>query len=154
MGYMTPELVQRKNEVQAVLEKVVAWANTQSDIEGVAFVGSWARDEGRMDSDVDLLVLTKDPEKYIANDKWLSFLENPPVIRREQWGPVTERRVKLTSELEVEFGYAKRQWASISPLDTGTLRVVTDGMRVLYDPQGILDKLSTAATMTGIESGD
>lgn len=43
---------------------------------------------------------------------------------------------------EVEFSFGRSSWASIALLDPGTQRVVSDGCRVLYDPEGILAQLT------------
>ena len=37
------------------------------DICGLALVGSWARGTARADSDVDLVVLTSHPDRYLAD---------------------------------------------------------------------------------------
>jgi hypothetical protein len=36
------------------------------------------------------------------------------------------------------------RWASTEPVDAGTRKVVTDGMRILYDPDGRLSALAVA----------
>jgi uncharacterized protein len=38
------------------------------------------------------------------------------------------------------------RWAATDPVDRGTRRVVTDGMRILRDPDGRLAALAAAAT--------
>jgi len=96
---------------------------------------------------VDLLIITRETKKYTESDNWLTMLGEPPVIRRQQWGTVTERRVCLPSGLEVEFGITTKDWVSISPIDNGTLRVVSDGMKAIYDPRNLLDTLSRAVAV-------
>jgi hypothetical protein len=61
---------------------------------------------------------------------------------------MTERRFTLLSGLEVEVGTALPSWAATEPVDAGTSRVVTDGMSVLYDPQGLLARLIDACDST------
>jgi hypothetical protein len=65
------------------------------------------------------------------------------LIRTEQWGPVRERRFRLTSGLIVELGIAPSSWAD-DPLDQGTRRVLRDGHRIVYDT-GLLGR--AAATV-------
>jgi uncharacterized protein len=135
----------RRREVDAVARDVAAWASTEADVLAVAMVGSWARDEGGADSDLDLIVLTDVPERFTARDDWLSALGSPPVVRREQFGVVAERRVQLDSGLIVEFGIGPRRWASAAPIDAGTLRVTRQGLRPVFDPDGLLADLLAAA---------
>jgi len=54
----------------------------------------------------------------------------------QQWGAIAERRIVLPSGLEVEVGIGPLSWAQIDPVDAGTRRVVTDGCRILHDPDG------------------
>jgi hypothetical protein len=57
---------------------------------------------------------------------------------------VTERRFAIPSGLEIELGVGTPRWASVEPIDAGTRKVVTDGMRVLHDPDELLGRLVTA----------
>jgi predicted nucleotidyltransferase len=137
----------RRREVADVLASAVDWAEAQADVAGVAVVGSWARDAARMTSDVDLVVLTDAPEKYLENDHWLAAFDAVDVVRRQQWGPyLTEVRLARPSGLEVEVGITALAWASTDPLDAGTRGVVADGMRILHDPQDTLAKLQKACS--------
>lgn len=135
----------RRREVAGVLAAAVEWAEAQADVAGVAVVGSWARDAARMTSDVDLVLLTDAPAKYLASDDWLAAFDAVDVVRRQQWGPyLTEVRIARESGLEVEVGITALAWARVDPVDDGTRRVVTDGMRILHDPQDLFAKLQKA----------
>lgn len=70
--------------------------------------------------------------------------EAAQLVRAEDWGPLTERRVVLRSGLEVEFGFVSPSWASVDPVDPGTARVVGDGWSPLVDPDGTLARLGAA----------
>lgn len=41
------------------------WAKKEPDVEAVAVVGSWARGEATGESDVDIVLLTASPERFI-----------------------------------------------------------------------------------------
>jgi predicted nucleotidyltransferase len=132
----------RRAEVDQVLVTASRWASSNRDISGLGIAGSWARGAERMSSDVDLVVLTASPDSYIQSEEWLSDFGDPPVVRTQEWGGVlTERRVRMNSGLEIEFGFTTPVWAAVAPVDAGTRRVVSDGMRPLYDPVGSLMKL-------------
>ncbi len=64
------------------------------------------------------------------------------LVQTKSWGAITERRFALPSGLEVELGVGRPSWASVEPLDDGTLRVATDGLRAVYDPDGLLARLA------------
>ena len=68
------------------------------------------------------------------------------LIATRQWGPLTERRVALPSGPEIEFGVVPQSWADIDPPDPGTVRVVHDGLQIIYSPDGLLRGLVCTAT--------
>jgi predicted nucleotidyltransferase len=140
---LTPE---RRLEVDIVLKATRRWAVAQSDIHALALVGSWARNEARMTSDIDLVLLTENLQHYVSRTEWIraATSEEGSIVRSKSWGPMRERRVELASGLLVEYGFAPPSWASVDPLDPGTASVVADGCRILYDPDGILEELVSA----------
>ena len=134
--------------ITPLLERVTAWARERQDVRGLALVGSFARDAARPDSDVELVLLTDDPGSYVADAGWVSELGAEKITRTQEWGPLTERRLLLPSGLELEVGVVGPLWASTDPVDSGTRRVVTDGMRILYDPEGRFAALAAACQAT------
>lgn len=135
---VTPD---RRTEVAELLAGLPPWAAARADVAAVALVGSWAHRAERMASDVDIMVLTSAPQTYVDTNDWLHGLGAAEPVRTQEWGPVTERRVRRASGLEVEFGFATTAWAATDPVDAGTRRVATDGMRPLWDPNGVLADL-------------
>ena len=132
----------RRTEVDRILGTASRWASGRRDVTALGLAGSWARGAERMSSDVDLVVLTTSPESYIQSEDWLSDFGDPPVVRTQEWGGMlTERRVRLDSGLEIEFGFTRPAWSAVDPVDAGTRRVVSDGMRPLYDPVSSLAML-------------
>lgn len=103
-------------------------------------VGSHARREARADSDIDLVILTDTPGKYLDT---ISFAEDFGAIERtvkEDWGRVAAVRVWYGDGVEVEFGITMPEWAAL-PLDPGTQRVISDGVRIIFDRDGALAPL-------------
>ena len=92
-----------------------------------------------MASDLDLVILSDDPGQLIDRDGWWSFLGDARLIRTQAWGVVVERRLELAPALEVELNIASRTWARV-PLDAGTRKVLSDGARPLFDPEGLLQR--------------
>lgn len=133
----------RFREVRSVLDVVVGWAAEREDVRGVVVVGSWARGAARMDSDVDIVVLT-DQVRYSVAEVWTGLLGGE-VLRSAEWGPLREVRLRRPSGLVVEIGVAPVSWADTDPVDAGTRRVICDGHRVVHDPAGVLARLSSAS---------
>lgn len=134
----------RAAEVHDLLAAVQSWANQRVDVLAVGLVGSWARGEACMDSDVDLVVLTTDTRAYLEDDAWLRELGGLRIVKTRAWGPLTERRFVLLSGLEVDAGIASPSWVATRPVDAGTRRVVSDGLRIIHDPDGLLARLVKA----------
>ena len=123
---------------------LVGWARTQPDVRGLVLVGSYARGRERMASDVDVVVLTTDQAGRVADPGWFTALRpGSRLVRVARWGDVQEQRYRLRSGLLVELGLAPVTWAA-TPLDGGTRRVLTDGHRVLHDPDGLLSRCCSA----------
>ena len=53
-------MVTRADEVRLLLATLREWAEGRPDVVAVVLVGSWARGDARMDSDVDVELLTED----------------------------------------------------------------------------------------------
>jgi predicted nucleotidyltransferase len=144
MNGMPNVTASREHEVAGLIETVRAWASRRSDVLAAAMVGSWARGDAWMDSDVDLVLLTDDAAGYINSDAWTQELGAVSIIRTQRWGPLTERRILLRSGLEVEVGVVAPAWASTAPVDAGTAQVVAGGLVPLHDPHHLLEKLADA----------
>ena len=124
-------------DVTEFLEAVTDWAMQRHDICGLALVGSWGRGTATQKSDVDLVILCQQPARLLRDENWTRQFGDIVTSRKERYGVVTSMRVFYTSGIEAEFGIATDSWASI-PLDSGTLRVISDGMQVLHDPDRLL----------------
>ena len=129
---------------EAFLSALAEWATRESEIMAIAVVGSHARGAARADSDVDLVLLVANPERYFASADWIKRFGEICSFRDEGWGRLRSRRVYYVSGLEVEFGFSDAAWASTDPVDLGTKTVVAGGLLCLYDPQRILRLLAAA----------
>ncbi len=126
------------------MESVAGWAKRQEDVTALALVGSYAYDRPRMGSDVDLVLVSTDPDRHVHGIDWiLPFDSQARLIRFATWGPLMERRVRLRSGLQVELGVVPVSWASV-PLDSGTAKVLRDGCRILHDPERVLENAVAA----------
>ena len=144
--------------VTEFLDALTAWAENRRDVVGVALVGSHARGTASPDSDVDLVILSEAPadlyggkgtegrrtsapgclvreeDALWASSSWPAHFGEILSSSLEDYGASKSRRIFYRDGLEVEFGIAEPNWASV-PLDAGTKKVLTDGVKVLYDPR-------------------
>ena len=132
------------NMTEPFLSALAEWAARESEMLAVAVVGSHARGAARADSDVDLVLLVANPERYFVSADWIKHFGEICSFRDEDWGRLRSRRVYYASGLEVEFGFSDAAWASTDPVDPGTKTVVTGGLLCVYDPQNILRLLAAA----------
>ena len=120
-------------------DPLIRWAEHQDDIIGIGVVGSYARGEQRQDSDIDLVVVTKQPASWMSNTGWLWRFGEPVRFSTEDYGLVQSIRCFYQGGAEVEFGITSLQWCS-PPIDPATARVIRDGLQVIYDPSGCLQR--------------
>jgi len=128
------------------LHRMAAWAAQQSAIMGVALVGSHARGAARPDSDIDLVLLCTEPDAFLTDTAWIHLFGAVETCHTEEWGLVTSLRVHYKEGFEVEFGMTTLVWAGL-PVDPSTRRVVSHGMRILVDREGILGRLREAVAV-------
>jgi predicted nucleotidyltransferase len=133
------EIEYMKKQVTSLLNDVTKWAESRPEILGVALVGSYARGEAKIDSDVDLVLLASAPKEFIDKSEWTKDFGVVKSYEVEDWGLVTSLRVYYQKDLEVEYGMTSSEWVS-EPIDEGTLRVIADGMKILFDRLGLLDR--------------
>jgi predicted nucleotidyltransferase len=121
------------------LEQVVKWASTTPGIRAAALVGSHARYSARPDSDVDLVLIVDNPQGFTHNRDWINQFGKHVKSQEEDYGLVTSFRIWYQDGLEVEIGFTDQRWVS-KPLDEGTRRVMTDGIRVLFEENELISQ--------------
>lgn len=126
-------------DIQNFLEAFTAWATAQRDVQGVALVGSYARDAARDNSDIDLVILTDQFPKYIEDRQWAELFGAAEKQQTEDYGKLTSIHVWYANGPEVEYGFTTPDWAAI-PLDAGTQKVIGDGMIVLFERSNLLSR--------------
>ena len=128
-----------KARVAHFLSQFGQWASEQSHVQGVALVRSHARGMATDASDVDLVVLADDPERYLQDRSWVQTFGTVVSQDTEHYGNVVSLRVHYEGQLEVEFGLTDAHWATV-PLDPGTREVISGGMKVLFERGALLSR--------------
>jgi predicted nucleotidyltransferase len=90
--------------IRDFLNAFVQWASVQEDIQGVALVGSYARGAAQEDSDIDLIILTDQPQIYLADLIWIERFGVVEKHQIEDYGKLTSLRVWYQRGHEVEYG--------------------------------------------------
>ena len=90
--------------IRDFLNPFIDWASDQPDVQGVALVGSYVRGAARDDSDIDLVILTDQPQKYPADLKWIERFGEPEKVQLEDYGRLQSLRVWYKNGVEVEYG--------------------------------------------------
>jgi predicted nucleotidyltransferase len=133
--------------LRQAVDPILAWAERRPDLLAVALVGSWARGEARTDSDIDLVLLTDNPDALRQETSWhLDIAWGDAGLRPDEWrdvdyGAVWSRHVLLSPLMEVELSFAEPSWAALDPIDAGTRAVVANGFQILLDKTGLLARL-------------
>jgi predicted acetyltransferase/predicted nucleotidyltransferase len=123
-----------------LIESVRRWAELREDIFALALVGSHARGEARADSDVDLVLVCSNPQRYLSDTTWVSTFGDVTECSIEDWGQVQSLRVFYRNGPEVELGITGPGWTALPP-DPGTAEVLRNGCSVLLDRDGQLARL-------------
>ena len=119
------------------VQKFQDWAPTQSDLIAIALVGSCARGTDSLESDIDLVLITRDPQHYLRSIAWAARFGDITSETIEDYGKMTSWRVFYRDGVEVEFGITVISWISM-PLDAGTRLVLKDGIKILFEKNGEL----------------
>jgi len=117
------------------ISKIIHWCENNPRIDALFLVGSYARDEQRTDSDIDLVIITEDKERMLQCD-WIYLFGDVVSYQIEEYGACTSVRVFYKDSVEIEYGIVDTSWIS-EPLDKGTYRVLSDGFKLLYGANGI-----------------
>jgi len=130
--------------IEGFLQEFRGWAIRNHEVLGVGIVGSWARGTAKPDSDLDLILITTLPEKYLETTDWITYFGTIREVKSEDWGMVQTRRVFYQDGSEIEFNITTKEWVITDPVNDGTKLVVREGMIIVYDPQNLLRKLKDA----------
>jgi predicted nucleotidyltransferase len=126
--------------IENLLAKASLFARETETLRIVLLVGSYARGAQRIDSDIDLILLSDDPEALILQRGiWIQRFGAPVEVALENWGDLSSVRVEYP-DMEIEFGISGLKWIS-SPLDPGTERVLKDGYRVIADKDNRMESV-------------
>ncbi len=131
------------DKIQIFIQQFNDWGTKQENILGVALVGSHARNTAKEYSDIDLMIIVKDPKVYLEDNSWINLFGKVKQngIKDEEWGLVKTKRVFYENGIEAEFNLSTVEWTKTNPVDEGTKKVMKDGNKILIDKHGLLKQL-------------
>lgn len=141
-------------DTNAIVRMVADWAVAREDIRAMALVGSWARGDAHLRSDIDLMLLSDRAAEYRRRRKWLGEISfagaGYRILSSEDasYGVVWSRHLKLMPAAKVELTFAQCSWAKTDPVDLGTRSIVKDACKIIFDKDGTLARL-VKAVMSG-----
>lgn len=132
-----------------LIAKVTSWSQRDDRVSAAGLCGSHARGEARPDSDIDFCILTSNPGSLLEDRAWIyDFGADAQVAGSvEDYNLVQSVRV-FYGETEAEFGITDEAWAEL-PIDPETAGVISDGLRILYDPHRRLEMAVAYAASRG-----
>lgn len=137
-----------------LIERFCEWAKNRPDIRAAVVIGSRARVDHLADewADLDLIIITTDPKRYVSRSDWISNFGKPLLtfIEPTSTGGEKERRVLFEGMLDVDFAIvphekAKKLFENVTDLQ-GAAQIANlfgRGMRVLLDKDRMADQLRT-----------
>jgi hypothetical protein len=122
------------DDISEFLNTVVSWAKMQNDIDGVALIGSYARNIARTDSNINILILSTNPSRYRSDLGWLHAFGNVMSIIKDEYGKELSLHVQYFNSHEVEFLITVSAWYGISK-HYELNNDISDQIKILYDPK-------------------
>jgi len=138
---------------EAIIGRLVSWAEACPDIRFVAILGSRARTDHPADewADLDVLIVTQKPQYYVDTAKWTARMGKPLLtfIEPTASGEQEERRVLYEGILDVDYAIFPASKIE-QMLDTQSSRLEENviifakafgrGIRVIVDKDRLADK--------------
>jgi predicted nucleotidyltransferase len=117
-----------ENFVQELLD----WAKAEPEVVAALIVGSWARGTANRDSDIDIVLVCRNPLFYFDQQTWLAEFGDPESVTTEDYGLVQAVRAFYKDGKEVEFGLTSEEWLSEKEAQV-TGKILAEGHRLLCD---------------------
>ena len=114
------------------IKSVKKWLEKEGDIKAALLIGSYARGEERIDSDVDFIFVVDDIEHWTKNTSWVKKFGKVLSVSSEQFEEVSALRVYYQDTNELEFGFVNEEWLQ-KPYVKATQEALDSGMKVLLD---------------------
>ena len=137
---------------EELIKRFCKWAEKRSDIRAAIVVGSRARVDHPADewADLDIIILTTNPEYYVTRSDWISNIGKPLLtfIEPTATGDEKERRVLFSGMLDVDFSIIPKEKAesllkaAANPQARAQISdLLSRGIRVLVDKDNVVKRM-------------
>src|SRR6056297_352562 len=141
------------NKYDEIIRNFIKFSKTCVEFRSAAIIGSRARKETPADefSDLDITILSNDPEKHIYSTNWLdeigkvhiTFVEILPL------GNSKERRVMFSDALDVDFAIVAASQAEAMFSSPEIISVFRKGFKILFDKDDLFSYLELSSGEDG-----
>jgi len=143
---------QTEASYEQLIDRFVKWAETCPDIRAAVVIGSRARIDHPADewADLDIVVITTDPERYVSTIDWMENVGDPVLtfVEPTATGDEMERRVLFEDMLDVDFAIIPKRNVQqllqdeVPPkIGVQIANIFGRGIRVLLDKDGLATQL-------------
>jgi aminoglycoside 6-adenylyltransferase len=144
-------------DYEAFERRVAEWARDRPDVRAAIVFGSRAREDRPADvwSDLDVVLVVTDTERYAEGTAWLEALGEPWVTCRGATpvGEFPERHVVFDDGLEADFVPVPAETvADLEALPDEVFAVFGRGYRFLVDSDGMADRLAARVDRVDFEA--
>lgn len=134
--------------IELFLSAFKSWAHTSRRVKGIALVGSWSKEErDHAEADADVVLVVDEPAFFRTHSDWMSEIDwGAAGLSEGRWSEcdsaaACSRHFTFGDGAEVEVSFVGEDWASVDPIDPAVRRIAGNGMRVVHDPSGLLNRL-------------
>ncbi len=139
-------MLNHHEEYEKLINRFIDWAKKVDDIRGAIIVGSRARMNEAADewSDLDLVIFSTNPEKYITSTDWLTNMGEYWItfIENDALGLTKERRVLHEDALDVDYVCYPAKGIPHLFKHPEIHKVIQRGIRVILDKDNELIQLN------------
>jgi len=121
---------------QQLLDAIVSFAEHSDSVAALILIGSRARKQRHADeySDIDVLMVVDEPDRFLSSDEWLSGIGTPHVSFIETtFDGDQERRILFDNASDVDFVFISRQHAKQVVESNVGMDILSRGFRVLVN---------------------
>lgn len=126
--------------VSKILDKLVDIVSPQCNVKGIILLGSYARGDNRNNSNVNVTIIALNPSEFFKENSWIEHFGKIFLLNKGE-NDIISLRIACIEEIQMHLNIVPLTWAETDPIDPETLKVILDGVRVLWDPDNLLHKL-------------
>ena len=141
-------LLNVNTQLDLIVAAIADWSRERDDVHAAVVVGSHARAAVPADrwSDLDVVLVVDDPERYATDERWVSEFGSPVLTFLEPTAVGEERERRVLYETGHDVDLPLVPLSALDRLESPEVaQIFARGHRVLVDKIGLAERLETAA---------